>query len=281
MIDTLYIIGNGFDLHHGLKTAYSDFRKNLASKRTGLWNLLHDVYGDSITKDMWWSNFEEMLGKIDYLNLINSYNGEALGSAKVAKLLKGTLPPLFGKWINEMNCSAHIDNSLCINPNSYFFTFNYTLLLEDCYHVRSTNVWHIHNSISNIDDIVVGHDSDDRKLFMDYLEYIREKKSFSIDIANSIWREAINGAKKVENRIYLNKDRFCEQYSNIKHYILMGFSFNDIDSPYIKEIISVNSNISIADWKIYYHNEDEDIVIINKLLELGINRGSIINPIKW
>ena len=32
MTDTLYIIGNGFDLHHGLKTSYAGSRKKYAKK---------------------------------------------------------------------------------------------------------------------------------------------------------------------------------------------------------------------------------------------------------
>ncbi len=33
----------------------------------------------------------------------------------------------------------------------------------------------------------------------------------------------------------------------------MGFSFNNIDLPYIDEIVKVNSNIDDADWKLYCH----------------------------
>ncbi len=281
MTDTLYIIGNGFDLHHGLKTAYSDFRDVFVKKGSRLWNLLNDVYGDIITKDMWWSDFEEMLGCIDYLNLIKSRNGEALGFIKVRNLLNGSLPPLFGKWIKDMNCLVQIDNSLCINPNALFFSFNYTLLLEQSYHVKDENIWHIHNSIKNVDSIVVGHDSDERKLFADYLKYKEGKEPFRMDVADNIRREAIKGAKNVNNRIFRHKEDFYRLYSNIKHYISMGFSFNDIDVPYINELIRVNSNPSKADWKIYYHKEGEDEVLIDKLLKIGINRGSITNPVKW
>ena len=281
MTDTLYIIGNGFDLHHGLKTAYSDFRDDFVKKSSRLWNLLNDVYGDIITKDMWWSNFEEMLGCIDYLNLIKSRNGEALGFMKVRNLLNGSLPPLFGKWIKDMNCLVQIENSLCINPNALFFSFNYTLLLEQSYHVKDENIWHIHNSIKNVDNIVVGHDSNERKLFADYLKYKEGKEPFRMDVAENIRKEAIKGAKNVTNRIFLHKEDFFRLYSNIKHYISMGFSFNDIDLPYINMIVKVNSNIDKADWTLYCYKDGEYERMANQLLSIGIRRENILPSKSW
>ena len=50
----------------------------------------------------------------------------------------------------------------------------------------------------------------------------------------------------------------------------MGFSFNEIDMPYIKAIISSNTNKKNIDWTIYYHQEGEDDIIIEKLKKIGI-----------
>ena len=178
MNDTLYIIGNGFDLHHGLNTSYSSFRDNCAKKSTILWGVLTEIYGDSVNEDMWWSDFEEMLAKIHYLNLVHTHNGDAMGAMKVQKLLNGTIPPFFGGWIRDLNHKTQIDESLNINPRSLFFTFNYTLTLENVYHVKAENVWHIHGSIKDVDNIVVGHDSDERKLFVEYIAYKDESLVF-------------------------------------------------------------------------------------------------------
>ena len=133
------------------------------------------------------------------------------------------------------------------------------------------------------DDIVVGHDSDDRILFSRWNEFKKENNiDFNWnDIIDNINRDVANNAKKVNQRIEINKDRFYELYSGIKHFVVMGFSFNDIDMPYIEKIIGVNENISKVEWKIYYHIEGENEAIIDKLLKLGVNRGSITNPVKW
>ena len=83
MKNTLYIIGNGFDLHHKQPTSYNNFRNNYAKKSPILWNYLEKIYGlDRILNDMWWANFEEMLGEVNYTSLLHSNNGIALGDQK-------------------------------------------------------------------------------------------------------------------------------------------------------------------------------------------------------
>ena len=66
MTDTLYIIGNGFDLHHGLRTSYANFRDDYVTKKGSvLWNDLLDIYGSAPQNDnLWWKDFENMLGKV-------------------------------------------------------------------------------------------------------------------------------------------------------------------------------------------------------------------------
>ena len=287
MTDTLYIIGNGFDLHHGLMTSYLNFRDDYVKKKSSiLWNYLLDVYGDfPIHDDLWWRDFENMLGRVDYVSLANSLNGETMGFMKVRNLMQGALPPLFGKWISEVDSQVDL-NSLTMIPeidkDSLFFTFNYTLLLERAYKVDDSRIWHIHGSINHPDDILVGHDFDGGKLVKYVQEYNKDFQKIKSSYADTINQYVINGAKKVKDNISsLDKERKFDQYSDIKHYVAMGFSFNDIDMPYIKKIIETNKHISDADWTLYWYLPNEDEYMINKLLELGIVRDNINKPIRW
>jgi hypothetical protein len=287
MTEKLYIIGNGFDLHHGLRTSYMNFRDNYVKKRSPIfWNYLLDIYGDTPQQDdLWWRDFENMLGRVDYASLANSHNGEAIGFMKVRNFMQGTLPPLFGKWIKEVDTQIDL-NTLTLVPeidtDSWFFTFNYTMLLERFYNVDDSHICHIHDSIKHPDDIIVGHDSDGGQLVKYVQEYNKDYQKTDSSYANSINQYVINGAKKVKDRIisYEIEGKF-NQYSDIKHFVVMGFSLNDIDIPYIKMIIEVNKNILGADWTLYWYSDGEDEYMINKLLELGIDRGKINTPIKW
>ena len=266
--DTLYIIGNGFDLHHGLNTSYKNFRDNVVLKAPNLWKQLTDIYGDDVTKDMWWSDFEAKLADINYNHLLNSDNGVAMGGMKVQNFLTGQLPPLFGKWIKSINLNIVPENELDIDKDALFFTFNYSLVLEKIYKVNKDNIWHIHNSIEEVDKIIVGHDSDLNTLISNY-NLNRGNKQYNSWIVDNIIPFAAEGAKDVEKRIADNMENF-NKYSNIKHIISMGFSFNKIDMPYVKAIISSNTNKKNIDWTIYYHQEGEDDIIIEKLKKIGI-----------
>lgn len=285
--EKLYIIGNGFDLHHGINTSYANFRDCQAKKSQQLWSLFTTIYGDAPNQDMWWWNFEEMLGRIDYNHLMNSYNGLALSPTMVNNLLKGMLPPLFSKWLRTKSVEIINMKPLLedvIDPKALFFSFNYTPMLEIVYNIDQDNIWHIHHSIEDEKkgkgQIVVGHDSDDRKLFLDFLEYEKLKQVTRQDVASNIRAMAANGAKGVANRINRHIEDFYQRYSNIKHYIVMGFSFNDIDMPYIEQIVRVNGNIASADWKVYWHSEGEDELMKKKLMIVGINENAI-NTINW
>lgn len=266
--DTLYIIGNGFDLHHGLNTSYKNFLDNVVLKAPNLWKQLIDIYGDDVTKDMWWSDFEAKLADINYYHLLNSDNGVAMGGMKVQNFLTGQLPPLFGKWINSINLDIVPENELDIDKDALFFTFNYSLVLEKKYKVNKDNIWHIHNSIEEVDKIIVGHDSDSNTLISNYNSN-RGNQQYNSWIVDNIIPFAAEGAKGVNKRIEENMKNF-KKYSNIKHIISMGFSFNEIDMPYIKAIITSNSNKNDIDWTIYYHQEGEDDIIIEKLKNIGI-----------
>ena len=283
MIDNLYIIGNGFDLHHGLRTSYANFRDDYVKKNSVLWNDLLNIYGDAPQNDnLWWKDFENMLGKVDYECLSKSRNGEAVGFMKVRNLMKGKLPPLFGKWIKAVECQIYSNNIKLmdgIDAGALFFTFNYTMLLEKAYGVKDEYVWHTHGSIMHPDDIVVGHDADGGNLVKYTQEYNKYQLRISPSYADIINQEVLNGAKKVMNRIYLQDKKFYK-YSDIKHFVAMGFSFNDIDMPYIEKIISVNKNISDTDWTLYWHTDGEFSVMKDKLQKLGVN-GDKIKQKKW
>lgn len=77
------------------------------------------------------------------------------------------------------------------------------------------------------------------------------------------------------------KENFHDLYSNIKHIEVMGFSFNNIDMPYIKAIIEANKNAADIDWTIYFHSKGEDKVFIRKLLRIGIDCSKINDTINW
>jgi hypothetical protein len=67
MEETLYIIGNGFDLHHGIPSMYADFKAYLARHDPDLLYSLEHLYD---CKDIW-GDFEQNLLTISRETFIN------------------------------------------------------------------------------------------------------------------------------------------------------------------------------------------------------------------
>lgn len=286
MNDTLYIIGNGFDLNHGLPTAYLDFRDSYAKRRPALWRTLERLYGNNLNKELWWSDFETKLGEVDYSHLQNSRNGEAIGSFIAKDFFKYNLCFFFGDWIKGVNnkiTTTSLTIRKDINKEALFFTFNYTTLLETLYDIKSTNILHIHKSVNNLkaDEhaLIIGHDSSFAQLMKYPVEQVIQ--TLSRQYIDDINAEIIKGAKNVKMRVAEFEEEFKQLYASIKHFIIMGFSLNNIDKPYIEKIIEVNNNIDATDWTIYYHAKGENESLKKKLMNLGILERNINEPIYW
>ncbi len=287
MNDTLYIIGNGFDLNHGLRTSYINFFQDyINSKAQRIKNDLEVLYGTEMHEEIWWSLFEHQLGQVNFEHLVQSSTKRVTSilQSNVKDLLHTNLPLFFGDWINCINKkikSLKLNKRADVKHDAYFFTFNYTTLLEDLYQVPEDNIIHIHNSIRDFNrgvPIIVGHRASWEQL-NDYAEKYRSKDIDSLyidDVNTVISQNTKNIVKQLE--IYGEK---IAQYTDIKHYIIMGFSLNEIDKPYMEEIIKVNRNIDAADWRFYYHKDEEKSLFMERLLNLGVKQENINKPIQW
>jgi len=72
----IYLIGNGFDLHHDLKTKYSDFKAFLLRKNSILVNKIDEIFSDKgwgRDEIEFWSILEEMLETLSYIDEFELY----------------------------------------------------------------------------------------------------------------------------------------------------------------------------------------------------------------
>lgn len=60
MIKRLFILGNGFDLSHGLETKYTDFEKWVSNRNKRLHNKIVENLEDNLN----WSDFEKSFHEI-------------------------------------------------------------------------------------------------------------------------------------------------------------------------------------------------------------------------
>lgn len=191
-IDTLVIIGNGFDIWQELDTSYFRFKEYLLAHIDNIMDELQIekitltdpkgertitpveiVYGKSLElkdlEDDFWKCFEFSLGKIDaqYLNLFFDKEDEDLEwMLEITEDARRIFEKAFNDWVRTLNVEddeafaefkrQHGLESFRFGENCYFINFNYTETLEKRFHIEEDNIFHIHGQCQD-EDVVFGH----------------------------------------------------------------------------------------------------------------------------
>ena len=233
----LYVIGNGFDKHHGLPCGYADFRVWLRGNRSDVHRELIRLYGES-DSDLW-SDFEKGLSCFDLDNYPDDVKREELVQ------LKDGLNEAFGAWVKTIGAPGKETAIEDIDKSAVFFTFNYTRTLEDFYGIDESRIVHLHGVVDN-GGFIYGHDSmgdgvsdyaleDARETGMDadlYMDMVHVKMSGEFF---DVFRKPI--AEVVER----HRNDF-ETLAGIEEMIVLGVSYSEIDKPYFERIIEVTGD---------------------------------------
>lgn len=183
MINHLYIIGNGFDLHHKYRSGLVDYGRWLMENHSDIYYSFEEWFDipeydetEAQYKEWknWWSYFEQRLGEIAIRQYIedasyrafheaaeaeerrayNVYAGERIADNELSNLIsniKGT----FSEWIQTLNPGEKWFR-LPLDPEALFLSFNYTQTLETIYNIPNDRILHIHGSIIS-EDYILGH----------------------------------------------------------------------------------------------------------------------------
>lgn len=289
----LYIIGNGFDIHHDIPSRYSDFCNWLKDNDFDLLERLHYFYR---IDEEWWYQFEYKLGYPDMNDYIaktaseaqpnygsddfrdrDYYVGQFVAEDEIGKLVFD-IRVAFKSWIISL-CAPNIDKKILIDKDAAFFiTFNYTDTLQKLYNIPLSQILFIHGSVVAGTDLVLGHNrlSDDLNLEfslkspippdnLDEEELIEWYDMYCDDgedfIYQSVREEVVsqicNLKKDTKSIIDVNRDIF-ESLSDVQTIYIYGFSFSLIDEPYLNEIVN-RVDISITNWIVsYYSDRDKE-----------------------
>lgn len=154
---TLHIIGNGFDLRHGIASSYQDFREyawgHSGSDSYWLGQLEACYPTRNIQKgelDLW-CDLEHALGNIDFhrafdestedIELENEH--EMRFQAQMEDAPKYYLEEMFKifhrifkEWVNQIDIDTAPVNLPYFDKNGMFLSFNYTETLELLYNIK-------------------------------------------------------------------------------------------------------------------------------------------------
>ena len=297
MCANLWIIGNGFDIAHGLNTKYNNFKEFLNEYNPDLKNVLEDGCNDS---DLLWSRFEEALGYLDYDYLLDVYRDEVdigLDSpglcahnmiqtiVDIRRTLE-SLPDVLNEWISTIDVTdidqLPLINTYMIDSDNYFINFNYTNTLECVYNIDYTHIYYIHGSQYHEDLLVLGHagpvyPSNYEEVNGDVIYSPSEQAAidFSMDelIELDDEKECIREMLRKDSHESLhNLNQFLERYgSQINRIISFGFSYGEADMLYIRSIINYFNNTPNFEWLLHDRNSSGQEKIITKLILNGFS----------
>ncbi len=255
---TLFIIGNGFDIAHGIKSSYKDYHN---------WLLQHGyhefvAYMESIFpaiengEQLLWKDFEEAIGRYNpreihmkYFQGVDSYQYAKETQLRVTERIKpfvDMIPKTLIEWARDIDypCSPKYEG---LTQDSKYLTFNYTKVLERVYGINQCKICHIHGCTED-EKIIVGHnhkrnpqDEDDNQL------NIKMSRRNIVELMNK-------NEKPVMDIIKKNAD-FFNSLCNIQRIIVIGHSMGEVDIPYFEEISKRIKRDCI--WHFYWHATDE------------------------
>lgn len=256
-----------------------------------------NLYDYLCNLDKKWSDLEAQTAKIPYSFWLNEtdvgikdregdndVSATGLNYEIISQNLKiavSALPRLVENWIKTINIDEYDPEgkiSMLINTKQdLFLSFNYTMTLEKKYGIPYENICHIHGkceeeviktipscfSEENIEsNIKVGHNEGNAyDKFNKFSPYPNIPELIS-EILNSL-------NKNISENIKRNKSFFnMISTTDIQNIYSFGFSYNNIDENYIKEIIKTIKNPS-AIWHFDGYCPAEDKVYANKIRSYG------------
>lgn len=287
----LYVIGNGFDRGHNIPCLYSDFYNYLNDNRSDILELMGKFYWTGRDSDLW-SDFECSLEEdIDYDSLSNiiSENTPNLASDDFFKQLSDAqiyieqecdelledIRSGFEEWIESLDV-LQVSKKYKLDRSSYFFTFNYTDVLEQIYNIPIANILHIHNKVG--EELIFGHGKKSEDFNVKKALYGDENAFLSEDEYGNIDSSEIGHERLAEDEVLAFYDKmrkhteeiiqknlsFFNNLSIIEEVVVLGHSYNEIDLPYFRKIAeSINED---AKWILCYYS-DKDKENAKKVME--------------
>lgn len=270
MTHKLFIIGNGFDLHHGIPSRYSDFGAYVEAADPTVARLINDYL---FVDDNFWNCFEERLATFDSDLVIDHaeqflmpYGAEDWSDAyhhdfeyeigEVVRGLSSTMRSRFAEWIRMLPTPVPGEVPIvhCIDRAATFLTFNYTPTLQQLYGVPDGQVLHIHGSAADRDSaIVLGHGWKGRTEEM-LTPAIDENADTRVAGGYHLIGGYFADTFKPTAQILAQNRTWFDRLASVSNVWVLGHSLADVDATYFHEI--AHRVDPSTRWTVSYHGND-------------------------
>lgn len=290
----LYVIGNGFDIHHRIPSSYKNFRTWLEDNDPDLLSRMDEVLG--LCTDEWWNEFETNLGEVSAVRFFTEnvasenepdimsedFRSGELDNARyeIEDRLGGLIADLkaeFQLWASQLPPGDDGEVVLVNSKEAFFLTFNYSLTLEKLYGIRPEIILHIHGSALDKDSIVVGHgrsysvirdelddplpEPPDDVPAEEYEKWFQEVAAanaddYSTQQAKDAAASALYSIHKDVAGIIAHNTAFFQSLKDVERIHIYGLSFADTDLPYLDAIFG-SVNLSNVDVEISWFSDKD------------------------
>jgi len=165
------------------------------------------------------------------------------------------------KYVKHHIAKRQFLNILKNARQNYFFSFNYTQTLEHIYNIPVNKICHIHGVVNGnikelgLSDLIFGHGQE-------------PSKTNVTDIVST----ALNITKKPINQCILKNQYFFRKLDNVKNIYSYGFSFSEVDMPYIENIFKIIGDTSDITWFFNdYKIEEKRTLYETEIRKVGFN----------
>ena len=270
MIKKLYIIGNGFDRYHGVKSDYAQFHKWVKTHSHWPYDKFEEYF--TVPNEKLWSALEENMGGFACgrygrdTTSVKPSSSDAGCTDHVLHLLgkeemsicnwRKAMQEALAKWVDTLGCKRSIAHLPIIDDDAFYLTFNYTLMLEDEYKIDPRQILHIHGKKGDEShSLVLGHGGIKDEKGEKKTPLPKNETLDAVDLAEGMARDAVHKWKKPVCKLIDLHEELWDKLSDVQAIDVLGFSFGVVDLPYIKKIADVVPPGVI--WRYSWFGENE------------------------
>lgn len=285
----LFIIGNGFDIHHGIRSRYTDFAEWLESVDREVHSAVEEFLPTWVDAEgnvqNAWADLENNLQYfdtdqlLDYgMNFLPNYGADDWRDSghhdfeyeldRVIRALSVGLHRNFVRWLGTLSIPTQTTFPVrSIAPRAKFLNFNYTPTIQTLY--GAANVLHIHGSLADsTSQIVLGHGwtpgDDDR--WEDRIDEDTDTRvAGGYRLIDDYFRETFKPTAEIIQR----NRAFFAGLGDVSEVYVFGRGLAEVDAPYFAEMLEYLPED--VDWIIsYYGGHREREKIEAAAIEIGI-----------
>lgn len=279
----LYVIGNGFDLHHQIPSSYAHFGAYVRATDARLADTAEYFLPAPVGETLW-SRLEESLAWLDTDQLtdrasvfLNSPGADDWSDAdnhayqyeveQVATALSTRLKRSFHAWLQTLpipQAATWSGRRLHVPTTARFLSFNYTPTLSRLYKVPDDRVLQIHGRADYPEDaVILGHGRE-------HSPRVRSEADADIDFrvleGEDILDRYFTATFKPAETILARHAAFFDSFSAVEEVRVLGHALSEVDFLYLLRIREVAPH---ARWRISYYQDPQPLAERAALLDLA------------